>query len=247
MRGKSKAVILVATISLLCMVSNVSCTKPKRKAVFILCDVASSLKATERQRVGELAGGVLDTLNNAEYIVSAIHGRKDIASDVVSSNLLLPKEIRDSEIQERLDSLAKEAEKPQPAERTSIFEAILSVAERLRQFPANDFEPHLVIISDMAEQSDKNPLGVPVNLKTKEAVTELTKLAEKFPCPANLKDMKVSIIIPAADDSSTKNGVSLEDLKPFWNALFKHCGFSDEAVNNMWHRNETPGHFSKPR
>lgn len=245
MKEKNRLAFVAVIITLLFSVSFISCTKPKKKAVFILCDVASGLSVTERKRVGELAGSILDKLNNDEYIVSAFHKGTDKSSDVISSNLLLPREIRDSEMQERLSSMATDAEKLQTPERTSIFDAILSTVDRVRQFPSSDFEAHMVIISDMSEHSEKNPLGQPINLKTKEAVTEQTKLTEKFPCPANLKDLRVTIISPVTDEASARKSLSLDDLKPFWNALFKHCGFTDDAVNRMWYRNEVPGYFSK--
>jgi hypothetical protein len=247
MNEKKRVSIIAAALTILCIVNFISCAKPKKKAVFILCDVASRLSDTERKRVGELAGGILDKLNNDEYIVSAIHKRTDSPSDVLSSNLLLSKELRDSELQERLSSMTTDAEKMQANERTTIFEAMISTAERLRQFPSNDFEPHLVIISDMFEQSDKNPLGQSINLRTREAVSEQTKLTEKFPCPSNLKDMKVTIISPSTAEAPANNRIRLDDLKPFWNALFKHCGFTDDAIGKMWYQNEIPGYFSKPQ
>jgi hypothetical protein len=106
----------------------------------------------------------------------------------------------------------------------------------------NKYDLRLYLISDMVEECKTTPLpGKVVNMAKRDISTEIG-LADKLATGWNLAKVKIECIFPTAlgtPDSPGTSDVSRqvrpdrEDVKRFWNAIFKHLNFQDEDFKNQ--------------
>lgn len=106
---------------------------------------------------------------------------------------------------------------------TSISKASDVFKSKEEQFPTNEYNYTLIIISDMIEDCPSSPIGL-VDLENSMAKSTLA--LKKLDVNLNFPNMKVKVIIPA-NQFNKINGNNGEYLKKFWNDAFMKMGYSD--------------------
>jgi hypothetical protein len=243
---------------------------PRRKIVFIFCDVTNSLDKSESEKVASMAAGILNSLPaGTEYRLYPILVETDRLTPINDKeSLIRPKESdpnlqgglekrRQEELTEKLRNLYQITNKNRFDNRTCILNALSFAGNQLNDFPKDKYDRELVIISDMFEECNDTPLKRKIDIR-KPDINEELKLAESSPQMADLSSVVVTIITPATEDTymnyepGTKPPMS--SLKDFWGKIFTHCNVPPEAQKDpekyFWSNGILPRRFlvqSKPR
>jgi len=249
-----------------------ACTPPKPKPVvkptpvilLILVDVTRSLEPSEVQKVAELAADVLDRFPpNTDYTIYPIQWETERPTVIDQSH---PKEpyvsMNPEEKKQRRDRLKttiaqyfKEVndKDKQPVDRTCILNALNTADRHFHETAARfSLEPgktacmELVIISDMIEQCSIDSLNTRIDLKQK-AIAENITIAKQISTFPNLSAIKISIIIPTAEDSTpfVRNRPRLADVEAFWDPIFLRAGFQKEQLREFNWLPTLPGRFDR--
>lgn len=236
--------------------------QPQKVVAIILCDVTSSLTKEENQRVATLAANILDHLpekatfklfpiqiqtqmptairldfnkdgkdDEADYLVP------ELRSNIEEEEYEKVKKFRREQIMVEIDNLYKRANKITD-NRTCIINA-LGFASNFFHTNYRDaaYRLELYLISDMVEECSNTPLPGKVVKMNKNDISAEIRLADKLPPGWNLSGVSIFCIFPAAIDTPTvanKNRPGREDVKRFWNTIFKKCGQEEGGSTIVW-------------
>jgi hypothetical protein len=132
--------------------------------------------------------------------------------------------------------------------RTCILNALNFAANQFKQqFPADEYDRELIIISDMLEECSDSPFGRLVNIR-KPDITQELKLADEFPEGNDLSSVKITIITPVTLETYVRHAPGKEppmaELQKFWGAIFNRCKVTPEAQQKAdlygWSNGEVP-------
>lgn len=218
----------------------------KDRVVLIFSDVTSSLVKSEREQVATLTSKVVDGLppGTRYYVYPVqIEAQKLKAIDegrIVVENPAMDiatKAARKKKISTEIETLyekIKSTKRPPDSEgnpdyHTCILYTLEFAQDQFKQFDPNaDFE--LIYVSDMIEECNTTPMGKPISL-LKTNITEEIKLAQKTNLNFRLSHVRVSMIIPATNETYEVGGrPNLSHLRDFWEAVLSKCGFNEQQL-----------------
>lgn len=258
-----------AILCCLFLMTAVSCPprKAKGRAVFIFCDVTVSLNGTERTQVAWMAADILNHLpGGTVYRVYPLQAETAALAPINVNELKIPPKQKGTSLQAALEKrrqewlvgelakYSKETNGPQGGSerrddnRTCILNALDFAANQFKQeFPADEYDRELIIISDMLEECTDSPFGRPVNIK-KPDITQELKLANEFPEGNDLSSVKITIITPVTLETYVRHAPGKEppmaELQKFWAVIFNRCKVTPEAQQNTdlygWSNGEVP-------
>lgn len=160
------------------------------------------------------------------------------------------RETRRQQIQSQLDSLYDQLNKG-PDNRSCIIN-VLGFASNKFRTEYNDeerYELRLYLISDMIEECNVTPLAGNVVEMDKRDISAEIKRASEFKSEWNLSRVSIYCIFPSTRETagvSFARRPSRDDVKKFWNAMFRGCGLENGAFQNgqvQWRDSSEPlGH-----
>jgi hypothetical protein len=241
------AMITLLAISSACDVGPV--VPPHRKqVVLIFSDVTSSLLPSENEKVATLTADVVDSLNPGTfYRVYPIQiesrltpvNEGQVLSDTTDQGDRIIKENRRKELIRALGELYNLV-KPvrdsnlqvgKPDNHTCILNTLKVADEQLRQYDHAKYDLDLVYVSDMIEECNKpDPIHQPLTLAKRDISDEID-LASHADLKLDFSAVRVAVIIPATKETYTiTDRPSFDQVKRFWEAIFKHCGYIDTSL-----------------
>lgn len=229
----------------------------KTVVALILCDVTSSLTKEENRRVGTLAAKVVESLpENATFKLFPIQIQTQVPTAIrldlnedgeeIASDYTIPelrsnveeddyakvKKVRREQIEREVDKLYKSANKGSD-NRTCIINALGFASNFFRtNYRDAAYQPELYLISDMVEECSNTPLPGKVVKLNKNNISAEIGLADKLPPGWDLSGVRIFCIFPAAADTPERVRPGREDVKRFWNTIFKKCGLKEGDVGS---------------
>jgi hypothetical protein len=227
------------------------CPSPDRereRVVLIFSDVTSSLLESESNEVGTLTSNVVDTLiPGTRYYVYPIQIEAQKLKPMYEGTIIAQdrgtakavNQARRTKISEEIKALYDKIKSVKrsdaygnPDNHTCILYTLEFAQNVFKQFDQSKTDFDLVYVSDMIEECNTTPMGKPISLG-KANISEAIKLAQQTNLNLNLFNARVSMIIPATNDSYVARGrPNVSDLRNFWKAILLHCGFNQEFLES---------------
>jgi hypothetical protein len=226
----------------------------KTRVALVFSDVTSSLIPQENKEVAMLTADVLDHLPpGATYAVYPIQIETQRLTPIVEGKAMVETNeqaniaVKDQRRKELIRAIAdlygkirvvRDHSSPygKPDNHSCILNTLGFAQDQFRQFAdPGRFDLELIYISDMVEECNRTPMHQPIVLARKDISKEIT-LAQNSALKLNLSNTRVTIIIPSTTETYlVGHRPNLDELRLFWEAVLKGCGFSDETLKDERH------------
>jgi hypothetical protein len=223
-------------------------TPHRKQIVLIFSDVTSSLLPSENEKVANLTADVVDSLAPGTFyqiypiqIEARVTPVKEghVLTNTTDQGNTFVKEKRRNELIQFLGGLYNvvkgvrdnNAKAGKPDNHTCILNTLRVADQQLRQYDHAKYDLDLVYISDMIEECNRpDPMHQPLTLAKRDISNEID-LASRADLKLDFSGVRIAVIIPATNETYTvMERPSLEQLKRFWEAIFRHCGYSDALL-----------------
>jgi hypothetical protein len=167
------------------------------------------------------------------------HSVVEIISNTQRDEYEKVKQKRREQIENGVDDLYERLNKVPQDNRTCILNALGFAHNFFLPIygDSSKYDLRMYLISDMIEECNTSPLPVRRVEMDRRNISREISLANTLPQSWNLSGVQIMCIFPTASGTAENQGTpdvssarrpNRDDVKSFWNTVFKRCGFKDE-------------------